>query len=236
MVVGLLTLAAIPTTIAVAQGISAQKNQSKEKKENKLLRKFTLSCYCEGLYPEKPNRLEQSIHNCPIILADNKVWIRPRTSSQAGHAFCGFYIQYPDEQRPPPLPRGLVTTISDDPPMLNWIYVDKNTLELKHGNRTQSIAHRVGNWGYNNGVDEDEIMYNEGNGVAEEAEEEDPGGLTFQRKEQFVAIQPQHDEDEVMWEVRWDQKDDLLKDMEAVKGRKVLRVSLERIFMEPPKE
>ena len=119
--------------------------------------------------------------------------------------------------------------------MLNWIYVDKHTLELKHGNRTQSRPHRVGSWGYNNGIDEDEILHNEGGGAAEDEEEEDPGGLTFQRKEKFVAVQPK-DRDEDLWEVRWDQKDDLLKDMEALKGRKVLRISLERAFVEPPKE
>ena len=128
-----------------------------------------------------------------------------------------------------------MTTISDDPPMLNWIYVDKHTLELKHGNRTQSRPHRVGSWGYINGVDEDEIVHNAGGGVTEGEEgDEDPGGLTFQRKEQFVAVQPHDGEDR--WEVRWDQRDNLLEDMEALNGRKVLRISLERAFVEAPKE
>src|ERR1700761_6624459 len=61
------------------------------------------------------------------------------------HPFTGFYVMYPDDDRDPK-ERGLVSTISNDPPMLNWIYVDKNTLELKYGNRTQSIQQIVGAW------------------------------------------------------------------------------------------
>jgi hypothetical protein len=61
------------------------------------------------------------------------------------HAFAGFYIQYPDDARCPP-ERGLVSTISDDPPMLNWIYVDTTTHCLHYGNRSTSISHMVGEW------------------------------------------------------------------------------------------
>ncbi|KAJ7460160.1 hypothetical protein FB451DRAFT_506498 [Mycena latifolia] len=33
---------------------------------------------------------------------------------------------------------GLVSTISTDPPELNWIYADGDTLELKYGNKSAS--------------------------------------------------------------------------------------------------
>ena len=61
------------------------------------------------------------------------------------HAFAGFYIQYPDDERCPP-ERGLVSTIQEDPPVLNWIYCDRDTYELRYGNRTASIQHIVGDW------------------------------------------------------------------------------------------
>jgi hypothetical protein len=39
-----------------------------------------------------------------------------------------------------------VTTVSDDPPQLNWIYVDKDTYEVKHGLRVDAEPHLVGPW------------------------------------------------------------------------------------------
>jgi hypothetical protein len=43
---------------------------------------------------------------------------------------------------------GLVSTISYDPPMLNWIYIDKETLQLKYGTKSSSIDHIVGPWSW----------------------------------------------------------------------------------------
>jgi hypothetical protein len=40
----------------------------------------------------------------------------------------------------------MVSTISDDPPQLNWIYVDRDTCEVKYGNRLESEAHIIGPW------------------------------------------------------------------------------------------
>lgn len=47
-----------------------------------------------------------------------------------GHPFAGYYLPYPDTQY-----SGLVSTICDDPPIMNWIYVDSNTYEVKFGTR-----------------------------------------------------------------------------------------------------
>ena len=117
---------------------------------------------------------------------------------------------------------GLVTTISDEPPMLNWIYVDKNTLELKHGNRTQSREHWVGSWKWTNGEDEDDST----------DPDMDPGGLTLGGEEKFVVVEPvQSEAKHGRWEVRWDKNDNGLKSIEGITGRKVLKVSLERTFV-----
>jgi len=40
----------------------------------------------------------------------------------------------------------MVSTISDDPPQLNWIYVDRDTCEVKYGLRAESEPHIVGPW------------------------------------------------------------------------------------------
>src|ERR1700761_9384456 len=61
-----------------------------------------------------------------------------------GHPFSGFFLEYPLEETPKPL--ALVSTISVDPPVLHWIYVDKNSLELKYGNKTQSMPNIYAPW------------------------------------------------------------------------------------------
>lgn len=40
----------------------------------------------------------------------------------------------------------MVTTIADDPPFLNWVYLDKKTHEVKYGIRAESNPHVVGPW------------------------------------------------------------------------------------------
>jgi hypothetical protein len=112
---------------------------------------------------------------------------------------------YPDEERSPP-ERGLVSTISNDPPMLNWIYCNKDTLELKYGNRTNSIQHVVGPWDWT----EDEV------------------GVMLEGWEGFVAVEEDEKEDGLKWAVYYDKYDDDLGNGRKVNGKKRLQFSLER--------
>lgn len=61
-----------------------------------------------------------------------------------GHKFCGYYFKYPSEDQH----MGLVSTISDDPPMLNWLFVDKDTHAVVYGGRKETLSHVVGPWGW----------------------------------------------------------------------------------------
>lgn len=207
MVIGLLTLAAIPTTIGVAEGVNSEKkgndaNTSSET-EAERMRKFNLECYCES-----NSRKAKEIHGGKVVLRDDKIYIETQSSSK-GHTFEGFYISYPDPDRPQPPPLGLVSSIPSDPPTLNWIYVDKRTRELKYGNRTQSRAHIVGSWGWDAG------------------EEGGPGGLTLDEVEGAVAV-----ESEDGWEVRWEDENGEI----GVEGKKKLTVSLERKMLDLTEE
>jgi hypothetical protein len=150
------------------------------------------------------------------------VWIQShaKTPKRPLFPFEGFFIEYPDEQRPKPAPIGMVTKISDDPPMMNWIYIDRKTSQLKHGNRTQSRPHRVGDFGWSNDDDND---FND---------DEDPGGIEFDGEEKFVAVEPEKGDSEGRWEIWWDQYDNHLRDKEQFKGRRIFGISLERKFVE----
>ena len=65
-------------------------------------------------------------------------------SPRPGHKFTGYYFTYPSEAQH----RGLVSTIADDPPMLNWIYVDKDSAAVKYGGRKDTLEHTIGPWGW----------------------------------------------------------------------------------------
>ena len=207
MVIGLLTLAAIPTTIGVAEGVNAEEKENDADTtsgtEAERMRKFNLECYCES-----NSRKAKEIHGGKIVLRNDKIYIESQSPS-TGHTFEGFYINYPDPGRPQPPPLGLVSSIPSDPPTLNWIYVDKHTREVRYGNRTQSRAHIVGSWGWDAG------------------EEGGPGGLTLEGEERAVAVETQ-----AGWEVRWEDENGEI----GVKGKKKLTVSLERKMLDSTAE
>ena len=204
MVLGLLTIAGIPTTIGIAEGISRRdegNNPESSSTEEEQMRKFNLECYCDNTKGKA-----STVNGGRIVLRDEKMFIEPRSSTPKAHLLEGFYIAYPDPDRPKPPPLGLVSTISNDPPMLNWIYVHKDTREVKYGNRTQSKAHIVGSWGW------------------EAGEEGGAGGVTLEGEEGAVAVETANG-----WEVRWE--DDNGKS--GVNEKNVLRISLERKMLEP---
>jgi len=227
MVIGLLTIAAIPTTIAVAEGISEQKKKNSKDDDESRMAKFYLDVFCEA-----NSRKTQEIHGKRCVVRDDKVscgllvcsvqdrWIEdwmvtfylesqvylddpiPSKRKKLSHTVQAFYVEYPDEEREKT--RGLVTTISVDPPMLNWIYVDKNTFELKYGNRTQSREHHVGPWDWT----------------------EDEAGLTIEDWEGFVAVEEGPGE----WAVYYDRKDNRLRGI--VPDKRVIQISLERKLLD----
>ncbi|OCL02029.1 hypothetical protein AOQ84DRAFT_305507 [Glonium stellatum] len=202
---------AIPVVTGIAEGVAHQKKQNEEAANETRMVKFNLDVFCAA---ESPRRDE--VHGCIVVLRNNKVWLAPKDPSSRLpipsredltpplHAFAGFYIQYPDEDRNP-CERGLVSTISDDPPMLNWIYVDKTTLELKYGNRSASIQHIVGEWDWT----------------------EDEAGLTLEGWEGFVTVE-EEEQDGLRWALYFDRDDDKLGQRKKVQGREVLECSLER--------
>lgn len=68
MVVGLLVIAAIPTVTAVAEGIAEKDKPKNEKAEKRQMRKFNLSCWCEG-----SSKGKSDIHGSSIVLGEGKV-------------------------------------------------------------------------------------------------------------------------------------------------------------------
>ncbi|KAI0534175.1 hypothetical protein GGR58DRAFT_516336 [Xylaria digitata] len=137
----LLALTICPALLGTQEAI--RQSQSKNKREEHRARRCNLVVSCV-----KQSIRSRDIDGRLVVLKDNKLWIT--TSSPAphdeesedtdeGYPFSGYFLPYPDTKY-----EGLVSTISDDPPMLNWIYVDRNTYEVKYGLRTDAQAHLTG--------------------------------------------------------------------------------------------
>jgi hypothetical protein len=213
---------AIPVVTGIAEGVEYQKKQNEEAANETRMIKFNLLVNCDSKDPIAREEVDHGI----VILRHDKAWVVPRDDKgdplppdeekklePPMHAFAGFYIQYPDESRCPP-ERGLVSTISDDPPMLNWVFVDRDTYEIKYNNRSGSIEHIVGEWDWT--ADETHML--------------------FQGWEGFVAVDELDGEDEdestpwgregLRWALYYDVEDNGLRGKRM--GRDMFEVALER--------
>lgn len=187
--------AIIGTTEAVRQG--QRENQREEQRGRKtnlvvsLLRRSSYSPRFDGAF---------------IVLKDNKLWVDTTGQAQREdlHAFSGYFLKYPSKEE---LWReqgyakgeGMVTTISDAPPFLNWVFVDKKTHEVKYGVRKDAEPQYVGPWDVTKA----------------------DRRLMFQGWEGFVAVE--ETEGSGLWALYFDVKDDGLRARGRV-GTKNLRM------------
>lgn len=193
----------IATVTGVAQGVSEQKKHNADQANQARMLKFHLDVEIEPQYRKgKASTLYGSI----VTLRDGKLWLDqkdPQTRQPivaTHHPFTGFYLAYPDNNRP--YTRGLVSTISRDPPMLNWIYIDKDTQELKYASKSGSISHHVGSFDWTG--------------------DEDGSCILFDDWEGFVAVQ----EADGQWSLYFDLNDDGISSIKQ--DRKTCEVSLVR--------
>lgn len=79
-----------------------------------------------------------------VVLRGGKLYVQLSSYSGTNHPFTGYYLPYPDMNF-----EGLVSTISDEPPQLNWIYLDTSSkiLQINHGLRVEADEGVPGPWG-----------------------------------------------------------------------------------------
>jgi len=170
-----LLIPAIPTTIGTCEAISVQKQKVLEAK---LSAKFNLIVHVRdktAIGSEKLSELDGSY----VVLLNGKLYLENSIPIPEGykplHRFAGYYFTFPS----PEPTQGLVSTISDDPPMLNWIYVDKDTMEVKYGNKTTSQEHLVGPWLWSG--NEKELTMDENTRFVVVEEETDAWGVYYDK-------------------------------------------------------
>ncbi|ORY12812.1 hypothetical protein BCR34DRAFT_284207 [Clohesyomyces aquaticus] len=115
---------------------SIRQSQAKEKREEHRARRCNLIATCV-----KSSLRSREINGRPIVLKNGKLYIDTGTSDGEafGHPYAGYFLPYPDEKY-----EGLVTTITDEAPIMNWVYVDKDTHEVKYGVRVNAQPNLTG--------------------------------------------------------------------------------------------
>jgi hypothetical protein len=126
------------------------------------------------------------------------LYIKTDKSDDSLHPFAGYFLPYPDTTY-----EGLVSTITDEAPIMNWIYIDQNTYEVKYGVRADAQPNLTGPF---------------------DCTRQDRR-LTFDKGEGFVAVKVEEGEEAGMWRVYFDVDDDMLRG-KLGNGRKVLEVEL----------
>lgn len=113
-----------------------RQSQSKEKREEHRARRCNLIATCV-----KSSSRSREINGRPVILRDNKLWIDTGNDEDisSSHQYAGYYLPYPDTKY-----EGLVTTITDVAPIMNWVYIDKDTCEVKYGVRADAQPNLTG--------------------------------------------------------------------------------------------
>lgn len=104
-----------------------RQTQAKSRRQEHRSRKNNLLVHCT-----KSSRYSAEIEGKHVVLSGDKLYIDTGTEYDVpfGHPFAGYFMPFAETQF-----EGLVSTICDDPPIMNWIYVDRQTYEVKFGTR-----------------------------------------------------------------------------------------------------
>ncbi|TGO38657.1 hypothetical protein BHYA_0070g00280 [Botrytis hyacinthi] len=174
----LIALVTAPALLATNEAI--RQGQTKDRKEENRARRCSLIASCVEASP-----LSLELH------------INKNTNDPTLHPFAGYYLPYPDSNY-----EGLVSTITDVAPMMNWIYIDRETYEVKYGVRLDAQPNITGPF---------------------DCTRQDRR-LTLEGCEGFCTVK---EEETGMWTLYYDRDDDRLV-KKLGKNRKVVEIELSR--------
>jgi hypothetical protein len=147
------------------------------------------------------------------------------TKDQGGHPFTGYSLPFlnPDYL-------GLVSTLSKDPPMLNWIYIDREIHEAKYGVRKVAETQLTGAFDYKTATVSMTITPPTGE---VDRREEGEKRTKFNGREGFVAVE----EEDGVWKLYFDLNKDGLKGVKAGNsGRRNAEIDVIRVLAEEEKK
>lgn len=189
----LLALLTTPALLATNEAI--RQGQTKDRREEHRARRSNLvvSCAAPSPWSRKIDHRQVALRNnkvCQILVPNEfpeistktpKIYIKTDLDDETLHPFAGYFLPYPDTKY-----EGLVSTITDEAPIMNWIYIDKETYEVKYGVRVDAQPNLTGPF---------------------DCTRQDRR-LTFDKWEGFVAVRVKEGEEEGMWKLYFDVDDD----------------------------
>ncbi|TLS23628.1 uncharacterized protein PpBr36_06531 [Pyricularia pennisetigena] len=183
-------IAGFGAVFGAAEGIRA--SQAKSRREEHRSRKNNLFVHCM-----KSTQYSHLLEGKQVVLSGHMCFIDTGMAHDTpyGHPFLGYYLPYPDAKY-----SGLVSTITDEAPIMNWVFVHHETYQLMYGNRQQSEGQLCGPW---------------------DCTRQDKR-LTFAGWEGFCAVL----EDAGYWGLYFDVDGDMLR--RKLPGRVVIEIELER--------
>lgn len=183
-------IAGFGAVFGAAEGIRA--SQAKSRREEHRSRKNNLFVHCM-----KSTQYSHLLEGKQVVLSGHMCFIDTGMAHDTpyGHPFLGYYLPYPEAKY-----SGLVSTITDEAPIMNWVFVHHETYQLMYGNRQQSEGQLCGPW---------------------DCTRQDKR-LTFAGWEGFCAVL----EDAGYWGVYFDVDGDMLR--RRLPGKIVIEIELER--------
>lgn len=211
MVLGILTaVAACPAIVGTTEAIRHSQRQNTREEQRGTKSNLHVTLLRHGSFSGR-------FDGAPVVLKNQKLWVDvsdgtdPEVNSL--HPFTGYFLPYPDMADTwkeagfaSGKAEGMVTTISDDPPFLNWVFVDADTHEVKYGVRKESDPHRVGPWDVT----------------------KTDRRVTFEGWEGWIVVE--EDEDSGLWALYFDVEDDGLmgEGLPGRRGKRMLAVEVWR--------
>lgn len=200
MVLSLITLAATVPLLATST-IQLQEQSQKTKDEKVQEMKLEKCLMLARTSPRLSAHRREQLNNTMVVLHDNRMYLEKQSTSEK-HPFTGYFLPFPNAGED-----GLVTTINAEK-MLNWVYIDSETYQIKYGVRAEAqsqLTHPMS------------LVHDEA---------EDEWRLVFKDREGFLAVE----ESEGVWGLYFDVDDDSLKD--KVNGKATVEIELVRFGIE----
>ncbi|TDZ24066.1 hypothetical protein Cob_v003316 [Colletotrichum orbiculare MAFF 240422] len=116
---------AFSAVFGMAEAIRHTQSQARRKEHRSRKNNLLIRC-------RKSTRYSPDIEGKHVVLSGDKLFVDTGLDpdSAFGFPFTGYFLPYPEAQH-----EGLVSMICEEPPIMNWIYVDRDTHEVKQDKR-----------------------------------------------------------------------------------------------------
>ncbi|KAJ1714594.1 hypothetical protein AFGD_005984 [Aspergillus flavus] len=138
MVIGIAMMSAmVPTIIGLNEATKGARESEDKRRENEKKSRFHLVAACDIDADSESRR--QEVHNASVYLGSDKRLYITKHPTPSMTAFNGHFFELPDLAQGNL--NGLVAISGETPPTLRWVYLDKNTYEMRWGGKQDREGH-----------------------------------------------------------------------------------------------